>query len=122
MSEYISERRDYGFVIGLFTGTLVGAGLALCLAPRAGSGLRERATHSARSLRTQASGRYQQVSARVGEAVDELARKARAVRHDVADAVATGAHEVERLATAAGSDRGSEAAKPPAADRQSHTL
>ena len=122
MSEYLAERRDYGFAIGLFAGTLVGAGLALCLVPRAGSELRERATRSARSLRTQASGRYQQMSAGVGEAVDELARKARGVRHDVADRVAAGAHEVERLATAAGSDPGTDAGKPSAGDRRSQTL
>ena len=122
MSTYV-EDRDYGFVIGLCAGTLVGAGLALCLTPRAASELRQSATHSARRLRTRASGSYQQVSARVGEAVDELARKARVVGHDVADAVASGAHEVERLATAAGTDRGgSDGRTPETADLPSRTF
>jgi hypothetical protein len=81
------ERRRQGFLLGLLTGTAVGAGLALWLVPRA--------------------------------AADELGRKGRKVRDDVAGAVARGAHEVElgahgiargaheveRLATAARGDR-----------------
>ncbi|MEQ1573926.1 MAG: YtxH domain-containing protein [Vicinamibacterales bacterium] len=95
------RHRDFGFVIGLATGTLVGAGLAMWLAPRSAAELRERLTDSAKGLGQRASERYQQAGARVGEAVDELARAGQGVRNDVADAVARGAHEVERFATAA---------------------
>jgi gas vesicle protein len=53
MTEQIQKRRDYGFAIGLMTGTFVGAGLAMWLAPRAAAELRRR----------------------VGETVDELRQK-----------------------------------------------
>jgi gas vesicle protein len=92
--------RDYGFVIGLVTGAFVGAGLALWLAPRGASELRERMTDSARNLGERASERFQQVNARVGEAVDELTRTGQGVRDEVAGVVARGAREVERFATA----------------------
>ena len=77
------ERRDYRFILGLVAGTVVGAGLAMWLAPNAASELRERVTDSAR----------------------KLARNGQGVRDDIADAVATGAHEVERFANAAKSER-----------------
>jgi len=88
---------DYRIVLGLFTGAFVGAGLAMWLAPRG-------------------SERYQQASARVGRTVEDLAQRGRDVRDDIAGAVARGAHEVERVATAATRRRvveGSPEAKPP---------
>ena len=94
------QHRDYGFVIGLVTGTLVGAGLAMWLAPRAAAELRERMTDSARSLGERTSERFQQVNARVGEAVDELTRAGQGVRDEVAGVVARSARDVERFATA----------------------
>ena len=72
-------------------------------------------TDSAKSLGERASEQYQQASTHVGEAVDELTRKGQDVRDDVAEAVARGAHEVERYATAAKSDRVTEARKHPSA-------
>jgi gas vesicle protein len=99
------ERRSHGFALGLLTGTLVGAGLAMWFAPRLASELRERMTDSAKGLGLQASEQFAQASSRVGEAVTELTRKGQDVRDDVADAVARGAHEVERYAIAAKSDR-----------------
>jgi len=120
------ERSDYRFAIGFLTGALAGAGLAMWFAPRMSSDIRGRMTDSARALGKRVSDQYQQASARVGEAVDEFARKSQGVRDDVADAVARGAHEVahgaqevergahevelgarevERYATAAKSDR-----------------
>ena len=119
MNAHMQEHRDYGFVIGLFTGTLVGAGLMMWLAPRMASEVRQRVTDSARNLGQRASEQYQQASTQVSEAVDELTRKAQGVRDDVAEAVARGAHEVERYATAAKSDRIPETRKHSAADRPS---
>ncbi len=101
----VREHRDYGFVIGLAAGAMVGAGLALWFAPRLASELRQRATETARDLKQRAADRYQQASTRVGEALEELVKKTDGVRDDVADVVARGAHEVERLAVAARSDR-----------------
>ena len=105
MTLQTQERRSHGFAIGLLTGTFVGAGLAMWLAPRMASELRERITDSVKGLGLQASEKYEQASGRVGEAVSELTRRGQDARDDVADAVARGAHEVERYAIAARSDR-----------------
>jgi len=117
MNTHVQEHRDYGFVIGLFAGTVVGAGLMMWLAPRMASELRQRASDSARRLSQRASEQYQGATSRVSEAVDELARKAQDVRDDVADAVARGAHEVERVATAVKTDRAADTRRHSAADR-----
>jgi len=117
MSTHSQEHRDYGFAIGLLTGTFVGAGLAIWLAPRLASELRERAADSARSLGQRATEQYQQASARVVEVVDELARKGQGVRDEVAEAVARGAHEVERYAIAAKTEHPAEGRKLSAAGR-----
>jgi len=101
MNAHLQEHGNYGFVMGLVAGTVVGAGLAMLLAPRLASELRQRATDSARRLGQRASGQYQAASSRVAETIDELTRKGQDVRYDVAQAVAHGAHEVERYATAA---------------------
>ena len=100
------ERRDYGFLFGLMTGTFVGAGLAIWLVPRAASELRNRLTESLDDVGNRASDQLQQASARVGETVDQITRKGQGVRDDVAEAVARGAREVERYATVVQTERG----------------
>ena len=84
----------------LFSATCVGFMSGL-LVPRAASELGHRVTNSARGLRKRAAKRYEQASAGVGSAVQELTKKGQEVRDDVADAVVRGAHEVERVAKAA---------------------
>jgi gas vesicle protein len=111
------ESRHYGFVIGLLTGTVAGAGLMMWLAPRTASEVRERVTDSARNLGKRASEQYEQASTRVGKAVDELSANGHGVLDGVADAVARGAHEVQRFATAAKTDRVAEPRKHSAAHR-----
>ena len=54
MTVQTNERRSYGFAIGLLTGTFVGAGLAMWLAPRVASELGERITDSAKAPGLQA--------------------------------------------------------------------
>ena len=105
MSADTQERRNYGFAIGMLAGAFVGAGVALWLAPRASSELRERMAESARSLGKQASNRYQQAGKRVAETVDRLARQAQDAGDEVASAVGRGAREVDRIAAAAVSHR-----------------
>jgi gas vesicle protein len=117
MNAHPQERRNYGFVIGLCAGTVAGAGLAMWFAPRMASELRERVTGSARSLGERASEQYQQASTRVGKAVGELTRKGQGARDDVAEAVASGARELERFAKAAKSRRVGDARTSAAADR-----
>jgi gas vesicle protein len=98
-------QRNYAFVCGLATGTFIGAGLIMWLAPRSGSELRQRMTASAQDVGARASERYQEASGRVSEVVDDLTRKGQQVRDEVAGAVARGAHEVERYATGVRGDR-----------------
>jgi gas vesicle protein len=105
MNAYTREDPDYGFVIGLLTGTLVGAGLVMCLAPRSASELGERISDSARSLGEQASVRYRQASTRVGEAVDELTRKGGETVDHAVEAMTRVSNEVELSASAASTDR-----------------
>ncbi len=119
MNTQTQAHGDYGFVIGLLAGTFVGAGLAMWLAPRSASELRQRMVESARGVGKRASDQYRQATTRVGEAVDELTRKGQDVRDDVADAVARGAHEVERFATSAKTDHVLDTRKHSAADRSS---
>ena len=82
MDTQIQERRNYGFALGLFTGAVVGAGLAILFAPRI-SALQERVTDS----------------------VEDLKRRGLDARDTVADAVVRGVHEVERFAAAAKAGR-----------------
>jgi gas vesicle protein len=101
-------QRHYAFVCGLATGTFIGAGLVMWLAPRSVSELRQRMTASAKDLGARASERYQEASGRVSEAVDDITRKGQQVRDEMVGAVARGAHEVERYATGARDDHGVE--------------
>jgi gas vesicle protein len=80
------QNRSNDVVVGFVAGGLIGAGLAMYLAPRV-----------AEELRT----RYQRVITRVGAAVDELSRKGESARDSLCDTVASGAREVERYATEA---------------------
>jgi hypothetical protein len=90
MNAHTHELRDNHFAIGLLTGACLGAGLAIWFG-----------TDSARRLGERASEEYALATARLGAAVDELTRKGQGVCDDVADAVARGAHEVERYAASA---------------------
>jgi len=99
MNTEMKARGDYGFLKGLLTGTLVGAGLAIWFAPRLAAELRERVSDAARDVKAGASDRYKRVSTRVDEAVDDLTRTGQRVRNDMADAVVRGAQEVERIAS-----------------------
>jgi gas vesicle protein len=105
--EYVERpaTRGPGFGVGLLTGACLGAGLAVWLAPRLASELRERVIDSANDVRTRASDKARQASARVSAAVDGITRQGQAMRDDVAETVARGAREVERVAMAAQTDR-----------------
>ena len=79
-----------GFTIGLLTGGIIGAVLALAFAPRAGTDLRRRVARTAKSLGAAASDRYQDSSSRVADALDQLANKAPILRDKDVDAMARG--------------------------------
>lgn len=83
MNGQTSHSRDFGFIIGLLTGAVVGAGVALWLAPNAADEARGRVANSARRLR------------------DDLKSTSDGLRDRVADVVARTAHDVEEFATVA---------------------
>jgi gas vesicle protein len=72
MKSHRQSHPPYGVAIGLATGMIVGAGLAIWLAPRLGSELRQRITDSAKGIGQRASNHYAQASNRFGEAVEAL--------------------------------------------------
>ncbi len=100
MSPENNDHRNHRFLTGLVMGTFVGTGLTILLIPRAASELGQRVSNSAKALRKRASKRYEHASSRVADAVEDLTKKTQGVRDDVADVVARGAHEVERVAKA----------------------
>jgi len=66
------EREDGGgsFLMGLLAGTVLGAGLGMLFAPKAGSDLRNQLSDQAGKLRTTANDTYQQASEKVSQMVD----------------------------------------------------
>ena len=117
MNSDTQEPRPYDFVIGMLTGAVIGAGLAMWFAPRAASELRERVTESARSLGNLVGQQHQRVATSVATIAEDLTRSAQGVRDNIAEAVAHRAHEVEDYATAAQSDRVVGAKRRPSNDR-----
>ena len=96
----MNRNSNFEFTVGLVAGTVIGAGLMMWLAPRAADEARRTVTDSANALRDRATEQFGQAGRRVTAAVDELAAKGYGIRDSVADAVAHGAHEVERVAVA----------------------
>jgi len=94
------RHREHGFAVGLLTGAFVGAGLAFWFAPRLAA-FHERVRDSAEDLGARVTDGYEQISARIGKAASDVARKGQDVRDGMLDVVAHGAHEVERSAKAA---------------------
>lgn len=101
MIEPTKDQLDYRFVIGLLAGTAVAAGVLLWLSPRTRAELGGRISDSVTALGTHASDAYKNVDTQVSDAFGDLARKGQQVRDDVADAVARGAQEVQRMAVVA---------------------
>jgi len=96
----MNRTSNYDFTIGLVAGTVIGAGLMMWLAPSATEEARRTVADSANALRDRATEEFGHAGRRVSIAVDELAAKGYGIRDNVADAVAHGAHEVERVAVA----------------------
>lgn len=66
------EREDGGgsFLMGLLAGTVLGAGLGMLFAPKAGSEIRSQLGEQANRLRSTANETYQQASEKVSQIVD----------------------------------------------------
>lgn len=105
------------FVMGLLTGTVLGAGLGMLFAPKSGSELRGRIGEQANNLASQAKDGYQKASESAGqwaekgrEAAGEWAERGRDVYEKAKDAVSRGADEAQKYArdvTSAASAMGS---------------
>jgi gas vesicle protein len=85
--------RDYGFAAGVITGAMVGAGLALLFAPKAGAELRSDLNDSMTSVRDAVARRYQALADMAGvelenfeERVDRATASIEASAREVLDA------------------------------------
>ncbi len=108
MNDQARQHHDHAFVTGMVVGSVVGAGLAMWLAPRAAAEIKARAADSVKTLGNAVSERYRDAGRRVTEAVDGLTRKGQGLRDDVCDTVVRtaqgvehGAQDVQRYATEA---------------------
>jgi gas vesicle protein len=95
MNAQDERRGGYCFLAGLATGGVVGAGLAMWLAPRAAAEIKARAAESARQLGDAVSERYRDARGRVANAVEGLARTGQGIRDEACDTVVRAAQEVE---------------------------
>jgi gas vesicle protein len=92
------------FVMGLLTGTVLGAGLGMLFAPKAGSELRNQVAEQAGNLANTASEGYRRAS----EAAGSWAEKGREAYDKARDAVNRGADEAQRyVREATGGNTGS---------------
>jgi gas vesicle protein len=89
------QTHDYQFLAGLAVGGVVGAGLAMWLAPRATAEIKAQAVDSVRDLGNAVSERYRDARLKVTDAVGGLTRKGQGLRDDVCDTVVRAAQDVE---------------------------
>jgi gas vesicle protein len=93
---YEHEGHGGGFMIGLLTGTVLGAGLGMLLAPKAGSEIRGAIGEQARTLGNKASEQYRRASDQAGG----WAEKGREFVDRAREAVSKGADEARGFAGA----------------------
>lgn len=86
---------DHRFLAGLAMGSVVGAGLALWLAPRAAAEIKARATDRAKSVGAAVSGHYRDARMSMTQAMDGLTRRGQTMRDDACDSVISAAKDVE---------------------------
>src|SRR5712691_1197920 len=84
-----------GFMMGLLTGTVLGAGLGMLLAPKAGSELRGAIGEQARNLGNAASEQYKKAS----ETAGTWAERGRDMVDKAREAVSRGAEEAREYAS-----------------------
>jgi gas vesicle protein len=70
------EREDGGgsFLMGLLAGTVLGAGLGMLFAPKAGSEVRKQLSEQANRLRSTANDTYNQASERISQASEKVSQ------------------------------------------------
>lgn len=92
---YDNEGGGGGFMLGLLTGTVLGAGLGMLLAPKAGSDLRGAIGEQARTWSNTASEQYKNAR----EAAGTLAERGREMVDKAREAVTRGAEEARNYAS-----------------------
>src|SRR5262249_18765647 len=80
------------FLMGLLTGTVLGAGLGILFAPKSGSELRGQLSEQANNIANQAQDQYRRVSG----AASDLADRGREMYDKARDAVSRGSEEAQR--------------------------
>jgi len=95
---YDTDAHGNGFMMGLLTGTVLGAGLGMLLAPKAGSDLRGQIGEQARNISTKASEQYRRAS----ETATDWAERGREVVGQAREAVSHGAEEARAYARGTG--------------------
>jgi gas vesicle protein len=93
--QYDNGGSGNGFVMGLIAGTVLGAGLGMLLAPKAGSELRGAIGSQARNFGNRASEQYRRAS----ESASGWAEKGREFVNQARDAVSRGAEETRSTYT-----------------------
>jgi gas vesicle protein len=116
-----NESGGGSFMMGLLTGTVLGAGLALLFAPKAGSALRSQLSDQAGNLANQASEGYRRATESASEWADRGKEAGKEIYNKTREAVSRGADEAQRyvrdaaagVAAAAGSEESRGAASSP---------
>lgn len=108
------------FVMGLLTGTVLGAGLGMLFAPKAGSELRNQLSEQAGNIANTASEGYRKASEAAGEGyrkasetASDWAGRGREVLEKTRDAASRGADEAQRYVKDAAAVVGSAATSTP---------
>src|SRR6266851_1327270 len=105
--------RASSFVLGLLTGTVLGAGLGMLFAPKAGSELRSQLSDQAGNLANQASEGYRRATESAGEWADRGKEAGKEIYNKAREAVSRGTDEAERyVRDAANSVAGMAGASP----------
>lgn len=100
--EYDRLEREEGsgaFLMGLLAGTVLGAGLGMLFAPKAGSELRSQLSEQANKLRDTATDTYNQASEKVTQMVDRGREAYDRARGTASRAADTTARTAESFAT-----------------------
>jgi gas vesicle protein len=103
MADRFDNNDGGGFVMGLLTGTLIGVGLGMLFAPKAGSDLREQLSEQAGALANQAQDGYRKATQNAGQwaekgkqAAGEWAERGKDLYGKAREAVSRGAEEAQR--------------------------
>jgi gas vesicle protein len=95
------EREDGGgsFLMGLLAGTVLGAGLGMLFAPKAGAEVRKQLSEQANRLRSTASDTIQQASERINQASQQANDRFNQASDKVSQMVDRGRDAYERAKT-----------------------